>query len=223
MPLSEITKRGVVRALSSNFDASEVSSLLEALDVLQNTSPPLRAASPNMGMYISGRYYDSTFGALTSPPPYTGIAGRIDLIPFFTTQDLIVNEFSIGVLTGVASTNARILIYGSDINYQPSSKLYESPDLSTATSTTVPAHTQLFRFEANRMYWIGVQCSGAPSLRGVRDYTLPSLGLVSNAASAGNTATIGRTVTYGAAPASWGFLESDLSATLAPSVRFKVA
>lgn len=221
MSLSEKTSRAVVMALNQEFDNGQVNSILQALYAFQATSPPLMASSPNFNFYMPGLYYDASYmGNLTSPS-YTGVANALDLVPFFCTQDLIVNEFTIGVTTGVGGTNARVVIYEAGNDSRPDRKVYESADLSTATSATAPAVAVSFTFEANKVYWIGTHCSGAPTLRGVRDYAVMPLGF-STAGATGNI-MLRRSVAYGSAPASFNFTAADLATAVPPSVRFKVA
>lgn len=223
MPLSNKTKRSVVNALSAYFDEGEIGSLLAALDGYQTTSPPLSAGTPNFSMYLPGMYYDASFMGNVTTPSYAAAANTIDLIPFFVNQDLKVNEFTIGVTTGVAATNARVLIYEAGDNMRPDRKVYESANLSTATSTTAPAVAASFTFVANTVYWIGVHTDGIPTLRGLRDYSVVPLGYATAATASTGLTMVRRVAAFGSAPASWNFVNADLASALPPSVRFKVA
>lgn len=223
MPLSESTRRAVVTALNQEFDIGQVDGILRAMDALQISSPPLMSATPNFDLYIPGLYYDAAFsGSLTSAVT-TGTADTIDLAPFFVTSDLFVNEFALGVVTGVAATNARVVIYTADSTLRPDRKVYESVNLSTATSATSPAIAAAFTFIANQLYWIGVHYSGAPTLRGIRDYCCVNLGYSAGAWNTGGNLAARKTVTFGSAPAAWSFTTADLTSVAAPSVRFRVA
>lgn len=224
MALPPVTQKGIVKALNQSFDAAEVASILEALAVYTATSPSAKSATPNFDLYMSGRYYEPQFTSVLNASTYQGVANRIDLSPFFVTEDVSINEVALNTVIGVAATTARILIYDSTEAGWPDRKVVESAALSTATSTTVSTHAVDFKFKAGELYWLGVHCSGAPTLRGLRDYAVPSLGLLDATASAGTAKTVGRTVTYGSAPASWAFVEADLNGSATgPVVRFKVA
>lgn len=223
MALSEKTTRAIVTALNQQFDGGEVASILQALDVFQSTSPPLMAASPNFNFYMPGIYYDASFMGTLNSPTYLGVANALDLLPFFVTRDLNVTEFTVGVTTGVAATNARVVIYEANDNSVPGRKVYESVDLSTATSTTAPAIAASFTFLANKLYWIGTHCSGAPNLRGVRDYAVMPLGFSTGGVLVTGNLMLRRSVTYGSAPAAYNFTTADLATATPPSVRFKVA
>ena len=223
MSLSDKTKRALVTALNPSFEVDQVNATLLALEALQATSPPIMAGSPNFGFYLPGLYYDAAFMGALIATTYTAIADRVDVAPFFVTQDLAVNEFTIGVVTGVAATNSRVVIYEAGDDFKPNLKVYESANLSTATSSTNPTVAASFTFVANKLYWIGVHNSGAPTLRGIRDYSSVNLGYNSSAWNAGGNLLARKTATFGSAPTSWGFLAADLTAAAAPSVRFKVA
>lgn len=223
MSLSEKTRRAIATSLNPYFDEGECSAIVAALDNLQLTSPPLIAGTPNFGMYISGLYYDASFMGNVTTPSYAAIANNIDLVPFFTNRDLIVNEFTVGVTTGVAATNVRVLIYEAGDNLRPDRKVYESANLSSATSTTAPAVAASFNFVANKVYWIGVHTDGAPTLRGLRDYSVVPMGFNSAATASTGNILLRRSVAFGSAPSAWNFVNSDLASALAPAVRFKVA
>lgn len=224
MALPPVTQKAVVKALNQSFDAAEVASILDALAELNSRSPSARSASPNFNMYLPGRYYEPQFTSVVNAATYQGVTNRIDLSPFFTNEDVNINEVALNTVIGVAATTARILIYDSNDAGWPDRKVVESTALSTATSSAVSTHSVAFKFKAGELYWLGVHCSGAPTLRGLRDYAVPSLGLVDATASSGTVKGVGRVVIYGSAPDSWNFVESDLNASLTgPVVRFKVA
>lgn len=224
LTLSPTTQKAVVKALNTAFDASEVASLLDALSALQATSPSSKAGTHNFNLYVPGRYYEPYLSSVLNPATYQGIVNRIDLSPFFCNEDLKISELSINTVTGVVATEARVLIYDSNVDGWPDRKVFESGPLATTTSTTVSSQAVDFEFKAGVVYWLGAHFNGTPVVRGLRDYSTVSLGLTDNTASSNGAKTVGRIIAYGSAPSNWNFTVADLSSILTgPVVRFRVA
>ena len=223
MALNERARKAVVTALNAEFDAGEVSAILSAMDRDNTLSLPQKATIPNFDLYIPGQWYDAAFQGTVTPTTYVGVANALDVAPFFVGNDLIVNNLSVGVVTGVASANVHIVIYEAGENYLPNNKVYESGDLSAATSTTVVGTDVNFQFLGGKLYWLGVHNSSTATLRGIRDYASISLGLNANTSASANNMILRKSVAFGSAPANWTFSAAELTNIAPPSVRFKVA
>ena len=222
MSLNDKVKRELATVLNTEFDAAEVQALIGCIAANNTYSLQAKSSTPNFGIYLSGLWYDTAYSGVVSPTGYTGVADTIDIYPFFTGTDVNVDNFSVGITVGVAASNVRVVIYDSGDNYLPNRKIYESGNLSTATSTTVSGEAASFKFVAGKLYWIGVHNSSTATLRGVRDYASVSLGLTTNTPATGNNNVLRKTAPFGSAPISWGFTSADLAGGAPPSIRFRV-
>lgn len=99
----------------------------------------------------TGRIVPITVGG-TNTTTVTATANRLTAIPLIPAKTFTCSNLFINVNTGVAGTNARILIY-SDLNGIPNTKLYESANLDCATIGIKTATTS-FTFNAGTTYWI---------------------------------------------------------------------
>ena len=91
-------------------------------------------ASPNAGGVFTGKYYDNSFQG-TASSTLAGVAGRIDLAPYYTSVPLTIDQIGVAVSTAVASAVGRVCIYSSDANGWPDSLLYYgSSDLDFSTT-----------------------------------------------------------------------------------------
>lgn len=180
-------------------------------------------ASPNAGGFVVGQYYDNSFQGPASGT-LAGVAGRLDLAPYFTSQRITIDQIGVAVSTAVAGATGRVCIYESDADGWPSGNpVYEGgADLSFAATGYV-FHTLGFTFETGTPYWLGIKQSSTATLRTVAVASAVNLGLTSS--SAANYATIlRRSVTYANPAPSWTFTNSDRVANVTPpSIRFRVA
>lgn len=180
-------------------------------------------SSPNAGGVVVGQYYDNSFQG-TASATLAGAANRIDLAPYYTSVPLTIDRIGCSVSTGVTGANIKIVIYSSDANGWPDALLYESGDLSAASSGAMAEATLSFSFSSGVQYWVGVRHSSTATLRTINVSSAVNLGLTSSTAS--NYATIlRRTVTFAnAAPNPWVFTNSDRVANVTPpSIRFRAA
>jgi hypothetical protein len=147
-------------------------------------------------------------GSIYSNIPYGGsnttfnaTANVIYLMPFtpsnsFTTSNLISNVSVAG-----AGVNFRMVLYShSNTTGLPDVLIYESPDLSAAT-TGVKTATTTQTFNAGTTYWLGIYANGTFSLGGVAVASLTQIGMDN---TAGQYSSINRIVTYGSAPNPFG-------------------
>jgi hypothetical protein len=180
-------------------------------------------ASPNAGGNIIGQYYDNAFQATVSAS-LAGAVNRIDLAPFYTSQRLRIDQIGIGVVTAVAGSLAKVVIYSSDSNGWPDQLLFEgSSDLDCST-TGYKFHSLDFTFDSGRQYWLGVRFNSTQSIRSLALASAVNLGVNG---SSGNTyfSTLRRTITYSnSAPSNWNFVTGDRAANVTPpSIRMRAA
>ena len=177
-------------------------------------------ASPNAGGIVSGQYYDNAFQG-TASSTLAGAANRMDLAPYYTSVTFAIDRIGVAVSTGVASAQAKVVIYSSDANGWPDALLYETAALD-CSSTGIKEATLSFTFYSGTQYWVGVRHSSTATLRTINVSSAKNLGLTS--ATASNYATIlRRTLTFAtAATDPWVFTNSDRVANVTPpSIRFR--
>jgi hypothetical protein len=182
-------------------------------------------ASPNVGSYISGQYYDAAFTGGSSSL-LTGVAGQLDLGPFYTSQAFTTDQVGVSVTTTAAGGFGRVAVYGSDANGWPSDLLYYGAEDLDMSSTGYKFHSDPLTLDAGRQYWMGFHHSSVARIRGISTSSAKNLGIV-NANSTAQYTILRKAVPYGAAPAapaSWTFDAGErLGNTPPPSVRFRIA
>ena len=129
-----------------------------------------------------------------------GSINRLTAIPYipnisFTSSDLFTN-----ITIGVASSNARILIY-SDLNFAPDQKLYESANLDCST-TGIKTATTSFSFMAGTIYWLCVHSSSTQTFSSPSLSSLMPIGVGAAATTIYNSVTV--SFTFGSAPTTFG-------------------
>lgn len=167
-----------------------------------------------------GLFVDNTSGS-TVTATRALVNNQLELVPFATSVPLTIDQAGISVSTGAAG-NARVVVYSSAANGWPNELVLQTANLSTAAATFVSAPVA-FTFQPGNRYWIGVHSASTATIRTLPLSSAMSLGIV---APAGTTyaSVIRRTITFGAPPATWGFLITDLVANITPpSVRFRAA
>jgi len=105
---------------------------------------------------ISGVSVSSQVNGTASASSTPGRGLRV--YPFIPNKSFVSASLSFNVITAEGQL-ARILIYSS-LNGKPEQKLYESADLSTATTGFKTALVS-FNFTAGETYWIGINLSNA--------------------------------------------------------------
>ena len=179
-------------------------------------------ASPNAGGIVVGSYYDNAFHG-TANATLIGVANRLDLAPFYTSQPLRIDQIGTLVSTAATGTELKLVLYGSTDEGWPEDLLFESMPLSAAT-TGHKFDTLDFTFDSGRQYWLGVRHSGAPTLRTLNLSTVVNLGCTSATAQTYFT-LLRRTVPFAdPAPDPWNFQPSDrLANTTPPAIRMRAA
>jgi hypothetical protein len=213
---SRLTVGTAANAHQAAAKQSETNALSDRLNVIGSF------ASANVAGYIAGQYYDTSLRAAT-PTALAGAAGQIDLTPFFTNTDLAIDRIGCGVSAAVAGALFKIVIYSSNAAGWPDVKLYESANLSAATAAFAEA-TFSFTFLRGTQYWVGIRKSSTAAFRTVPTSSAANLGLLSSNATT-YASVLRRTLAFAtAAPATWGFVNTDRVANITPpSIRFRAA
>lgn len=116
---------------------------------------------------------DNNIHALTT---HAMVTRRLYFIPFITPRELTLTAFRISV-TNRSNGNAGIGVYsnikianGNDNPYE----LLTSVTLPTGGGNGNKDTASNFIFEPNTLYWVGIMCSSAPTLRAVNIYSIAS-------------------------------------------------
>ena len=160
-----------------------------------------------------------TGGAATGT--LAGAASRFDLFPFSPRADIAFDRLAISVTTAVVAALAKIALYASDANGRPDQLLTETGDLDCGTIGNKLA-TVALTLRRGTVYWIGVRHSSTATLSAWASTATPDI----NGGTIATTArkVLRRTLTYAtAAPASWGFASSEISAGPASAVWLRAA
>jgi hypothetical protein len=146
-----------------------------------------------------------------------GAANRVDLFPFVPCADISMDQLGVNVTTAVAAALGKIVVYNSLANGRPDALLLETGTLDFATvgNKSIAASLTLLR---GRTYWLGIRHSSTAALSAWATSATPDI-------NGGTTFTttarkvLRRTLTFAtAAPASWGFLSSEINAGSATSI-----
>lgn len=167
-----------------------------------------------MAVLIGATVFNQVFGAVAKTS-VAGAANRLDLMAFVPMRSFSVSEFQIDVVTAVAATNARILMY-SDNSGVPNTKLIESTNLDCST-TGLKTYTASYTFTAGTTYWVGVHTSSTQTLRAIPLANLINLG-TPNATGATHYSLYRSTPAFGSAPATYS--GGTLTSAIGPEVRF---
>jgi len=180
-------------------------------------------ASPNAGGIIAGQYYDNAFQALSSTV-LAGVAGRVEMAPFYTSQPLTIDQIGVSVSTAVTGALARCFIYGSDAAGWPGALAWEAGDDLNCATTGFKGHSLAFSFDSGRQYWLGVHHSSTAAIRAINLGSAVNLGING---SGGTTyfSVLRRTIAFSTPmPEAWGFVAADRAAGIPPpSIRMRAA
>ena len=182
-------------------------------------------AAPNAGGIVPGRYYDNATTSVANSN-YTSAVDRVDMTPFITSRPLRVDQLGFAVATAGSAAYGRAFVYECGADGWPSDLIFEGTDDMDLNSANFRGHTLAspITFEANRVYWVGWRFGAATTyavMRGLNISSAPNLGL---AASSSNNylSVLRRTIPFATRlPATWGFVESELTASVPPSIRMR--
>ena len=155
---------------------------------------------------------------MTTLTTLAGAANRIDLMPWLCPFSMTADQLGALCSTAVAASTIKILAYASDANGYPSTKLFETATLDTAT-VGFKSIAQAFTFVAGTLYWLGVRHSSTSTLNAHQPYTCPTLCFPAAPTSAAPK-ILRRVLTFAtAAPSPWGFVAAEVTAAT-PSALF---
>lgn len=159
----------------------------------------------------------TTNGAGGAATALAGAANRMDLFPFIPPADLVIDAVGVNCTTAVASALCKVVIYSSLGNGQPAGPLLETAtaDLSSTGNKVLTGGLTLYR---GRTYWLGVRHSATAALSAWPLQATPDISggttLITSARK-----TLRRTVTFAdPAPASWGFVSTEITAAVATAI-----
>jgi hypothetical protein len=171
---------------------------------------------------VAGDFLLTTTGAGgAAPGTLAGAANQVDLFPFSPRADVTLDRLAINCTGAVASALAKIAVYTSDANGRPDQRLTETGDLDCSTTGTKLATVSL-TLRRGTVYWIGVRHSSTATLSAWAATATPDI----NGGAIATTArkVLRRTLAYAsAAPASWGFVSSEINAGPATAVWLRAA
>ena len=179
--------------------------------------------SPNAGGVIPGRFYDTAFGG-ASAGSLAGVAGRIDLMPFFTSFPFTFDQIGVNVSTAAAGNQGRVAIYGTTAAGWPGDRLFVGATALDMSGTGLRVHAQTFTFEPGRSYWMGYHASGTATVTALALSSMKNLGLMSGTSTGASAyATVCRQIIpFGdGPPATWVFNETHLISVAAASIRMR--
>ena len=221
--ISDVT--GLQTALTTATDTL-VTLQAEIAEARAQLSAVSAFAATNAGGIVPGRYYDNATTSVTNSN-YTSAVNRVDMTPFITSRTLQVDQIGFAVATAGSAAYGRAFVYGCGADGWPSDLIFEGTDDLDLNSANFRGHTLAspITFEANRVYWVGWRFGVATTyavLRGLNISSSPNLGL---SAATNNTycTVLRRTIPFATRlPATWGFVESDLTANIVPpSIRMR--
>ena len=205
---------------------STISGLQSALTTVNDMLTGVSTfAAPNAGGIVPGRYYDNATTSVANSN-YTSAVDRVDMTPFITSRTLQVNQIGFAVVTAGSAAYGRAFVYETGADGWPSDLVFEGNDDLDLNSLNFRGHTLAspITFEANKVYWVGWRFGTATTyatMRGLNISSAPNLGL---AASFSNNylSVLRRTIPFTTRmPATWGFVESDMAASVVPSFRMR--
>lgn len=217
---------------NSKFTGAQIDAMFDELIEARNGRSALdlridtisNFASPNAGGYVAGRFYDQSFHAGTAST-IAAATNRLDLSPFYTSQQFSFDQIGLSVSTAVAGALGRIVIYSSTPEGWPDQRLFQSAELDLST-IGFKAASEGFTFDAGRQYWLGYLASAASVVHAVPTASLANLGLTTSTGAAATAyATVCRRIVPYAdgAPLAWAFAASHLTASIAASIRMRAA
>jgi hypothetical protein len=171
---------------------------------------------------VAGDFLLTTSGAGgAATGTLAGVANQFDLFPFSPRADVTLDRLAINCTGAVASALAKLAVYTSDASGRPDQRLTETGDLDCSTTSTKLATVSL-NLRRGTVYWIGVRHNSTATLSAWAATATPDI----NGGAIATTArkVLRRTLTYAtAAPASWGFISSEINAGPSTAVWLRAA
>lgn len=169
---------------------------------------------------ISGVWFNQAFTG-ENMTAVSVTANTIKLSPLLLGWDTTIDQVGFWQ-TSSGSQSIRILIYSSDANGLPETRLNETATITTSGSGEYTENISQI-FNANVRYWVGTHSNGTQTFRGLGDTNLKPLGIGTGLNTTAISDHIGASVAFGSAPATWTFAASQLGTGGVVSIGFRPA
>ena len=131
--------------------------------------------------------------------------GHLYLFPAVLERDTLIDEVGVYVVTGVAGQTCRIGLYDTDDNWMPSDLVFDSGDISVASSSAIAWASGLNETVKAGRYWAAAIFSTASATVQAYGTAAFSTMMTTETLGSGSVPGLGLldyTMTYGALPAS---------------------
>ena len=155
----------------------------------------------------TGDYVSTSMGSGSTFGTAAGVTGRFDLFPFVPRGDFVSDQIAINVTTAVAAAQGKLVVYGSNVSGQPTTRLFESAALDFST-TGFKTATLSVTFRKGQVYWIGMRHSSTATTTTFAASATPDL--TTSDLNVQLRKVLRRTLTFStAAPDPWGYLSTE--------------
>lgn len=155
----------------------------------------------------TGDYVSTSMGSGSAFGTAAGVTGRFDLFPFVPRGDFVSDQIAINVTTAVAAAQGKLVVYGSNVLGQPTTRLFESAALDFST-TGFKTATLSVTFRKGQVYWIGMRHSSTATTTTFAASATPDL--TTSDLNVQLRKVLRRTLTFStAAPDPWGYLSTE--------------
>lgn len=201
---------GITASVSAPTDGALVRQLARLVSTLAYTS--------GTGTWIDQSQMSGTYTTVVMT------ANAIEVIPFIPPVDVSISQAGVNVVTLAGGALGRVVIYGSDANGLPGQLLLLPSDNLDLGIVGARLHTlaQNFSLAKSRLYYIGLMCSGSPTLQCIPREGRANLGL-QNATQTAPFNGLRKTVTYPTAPNPWVYVAADRAILTPASIKMLVA
>lgn len=158
---------------------------------------PLVSGQWNVGMWAAANYNVNGF---------TPVLGRLYYWPFLSQRRCTYDRIGMYIDTaGAAGKVARLGIYDSDANGQPSTLVVDAGEFAVDT-TGAKEQTISQELEGGRLYWLAFHSDGVPLSKSSTSMAMFYMGRLDSGSSARQVRNLYETFTYGALPSTVGTL-----------------
>lgn len=168
------------------------------------TSTPFDISAYKRNSTATGRWYVAANIANAALSNLAITANVLYANPIVIPKTSTINDIAVNVITGVAATGIKLGLYNDSGNLSPSSLLFDSGELSTATSGTFQtANISPAKKLQPGLYWLACISNGTPSIKFVpltNQYPFFSFDNVSASNTAASALYKGLTYPAGALP-----------------------
>jgi hypothetical protein len=148
----------------------------KSVELVSLPVPDLLIKSSRMDVETPVGWWFDNLPVSAAQTNYTNVADTLRLYPMCRGRRTRVDRIGCRVVTGVASAEARLLIYGVDANFFPKDRLLQTASLDFSVNASTREETIDFTFEAGVPYYVGIHSSSTPAIGGVATASVASLG-----------------------------------------------